>query len=353
MMSIARQGMGVASALLIALVCGALFIAATGSDPLQVYSTMLVETLGTSYGIGQVLFKATTLIFTGLSAAICFRAGLFNIGGEGQLMAGAFLIAVAGAFGGGLSPVVMIPLCILAGIAGGALWALVPGILKARFGSHEVINTIMMNYIAAALVGFLVNSVFGVPATVHTAVIAEGAQLPRLDNLFGLFQGSPANASFLLAVLCCVLVWLFFARTRWGYELRAVGLNPVAAACARIDVPSRYAIALLLSGAFAGLGGSNFVMGYKRYYEIGFSDNAGFIGIAVALLSNNNPIGVIFASLFFALLEYGGLTINVLVPKELVTILQAIVILLVVVLSKLFNDRFAVSRRHLFAGGGV
>jgi simple sugar transport system permease protein len=265
-------------------------------------------------------------------------------------MAGAFAIAIVGVSAGSLSPIVMIPLCIFGGIAGGALWALVPGILKARFGSHEVINTIMMNYIAAALVGFLVNSVFSVPATVHTPAVAEGAQLPRFDILFGAFQGSPANASFLLAVLSSVLVWLFFARTQWGYELRAVGLNPVAAACAHIDVPSRYAIALVLSGACAGLGGSNFVMGYKHYYEIGFSDNAGFIGIAVALLSNNNPIGVIFASLFFALLEYGGLTINFLVPKELVTILQAIVILLVVVLSKVFNDRFATARGHLFAG---
>jgi simple sugar transport system permease protein len=147
-----------------------------------------------------------------------------------------------------------------------------------------------------------------------------------------------------------VLVWLFFARTQWGYELRAVGLNPVAAAYAHIDVPSRYAIAFVLSGACAGLGGSNFVMGYKHYYEIGFSENAGFIGIAVALLSNNNPIGVIFASLFFALLEYGGLSINALVPKELVTILQAIVIILVVVLSKIFNERFAPAGGHLLAG---
>ena len=205
---------GIASALGVALLCGAIFIAATGSDPVNVYWKMLSETIGTTYGIGQVLFKATTFIFTGLSAAICFRAGLFNIGGEGQLIAGAFCISIIGSTFTGLPPFLIISLCVIGGIAGGAFWAFVPGLLKARFGSHEVINTIMMNYIAAALVSFLVNSVFAVPATVHTPAISQAAQLPRFDTFGRYFQGSPVNVSFGIALLSCAAVWYFFGQSQ-------------------------------------------------------------------------------------------------------------------------------------------
>jgi simple sugar transport system permease protein len=326
-------------ALALSLAAGAAVIAAIGRDPLMVYGRFFAETLGTPYGIGQVLFKATPLMLTGLSAAIAFRAGLFNIGAEGQLTIGALCTAIIGCSFPGLPSFALLPLCLLGGIAGGAAWGAVPGVLKARFGSHEVINTIMMNFIAAALVSYLVTNVYAVPATVHTPEIAPAAELPRLDVLVPALRGAPANVSIFLALAACgfcsYLVW----KTRFGYELRAVGQNLHASAYGRVPIQRTIITSMVVAGGFSGLVGSNFVLGYKHYFELGFSDGIGFIGIAVALLAKNNPGGIIAASLFFGVLEYGGLTVNTLVPKELINILQAVVIILVIVLTKTLQRR--------------
>jgi len=326
-----------ALAFVIALAAGALFILAVGRDPISVYTILFSETLGTWYGIGQVLFKATPLIFTGLSAAVGFRAGLFNVGADGQLAVGSLMTAAAGAALPASSPMFLIPACILAGMAGGALWGAIPGYLKARFGSHEVINTIMMNFVAAALISYVVNNFFSVPATVHTPPIRPGAELPRLDVVSGVFRGSPVNLSLLLAALACAAFAFMLKRTTLGYELRVIGANIHAATYAHIAVRSRIIVAMAIAGACSGLVGSNMVLGYKHYYEIGFGEGMGFLGIAVALVGQNHPAGIVVAALFFGLLEYGGLTINGMVPKELVTILQAFVILLVIVLTKVLR----------------
>jgi simple sugar transport system permease protein len=319
------------------LLVGAVFIVGLGKNPLDVYGLFFSQTFGSAYGIGQVLFKATPLMFTGLAAAISFRAGLFNIGAEGQLTVGAFVTALVGFSGEGLPPLVLIPAALLAGMAGGALWGFVPGLLKARFGSHEVINTIMMNFIASALVSYLVSNVFFVPASVHTPRIAQAAEIPRLEAVMDQFRGAPVNFSLLLAVLACFGIYFLLWRTRPGYELRATGLNRNAALYGGIRVRGQMIIAMTLSGALAGLVGSNFVLGYKHYFELGFSEGIGFIGIAVALLAKNHPVGIIATALFFGVLEYGSLTINTLVPKELANILQAIIILFVIILTRLAN----------------
>jgi simple sugar transport system permease protein len=323
------------TALAIAVGLGGLFIAATGRSAVDIYALLLRETFTTWYGIGQVLFKATTLIFTGLSAALCFRAGLFNIGGEGQMIAGAFLSALVGFSLPGFPPMLLIPLCFAAAFLGGALWGFVPGLLKARFGAHEVINTIMMNFIAAAVVSYLVNSVYAVPATMHTPLVDPAAQVPRLDQFVEGFRGSPVNASLLVALGTSLLLTLFLWRTVPGFELRALGLNASAAEAAGINLRTRTVLAMSLGGGLAGLGGTNFVLGYKHYYEMGFSDGAGFLGIAVALVARNHPLAILPAAFLFGVLEYGGLTINAVVPKELVTILQGLTILSVVVCTKL------------------
>jgi general nucleoside transport system permease protein len=319
------------------LLIGAVFILGLGKNPLDVYGLFFAQTFGSGYGIGQVLFKATPLMFTGLAAALSFRAGLFNIGAEGQLTVGAFLTALVGFLGDGLSPLLLIPAALLAGMAGGALWGLVPGILKARFGSHEVINTIMMNFIALALVSYLVSNVFFVPASVHTPHISEAAGIPRLESVTDQFRGAPVNFSLLLALGACLLIYFLLWKTRPGYELRATGLNRNAALYGGIHVPGRIIFAMTLSGALAGLVGSNFVLGYKHYFELGFSEGIGFIGIAVALLAKNHPLGIIATAIFFGILEYGSLTINTLVPKELANILQAIIIIFVIILTKIAN----------------
>ncbi len=322
----------------LALAVGALFILAIGERPLEIYALMLRESLGTGYGLGQTLFRATPLVFTGLAVALGFRAGLFNIGAEGQLTLGGFAAAMTGVLLAGWPAPLLLPLCLIAAAAAGGLWGAVPGALKGRLGAHEVINTIMLNFIAFALVSWLGRFTFQ-PATVHTATIGPGAELPRLDRVWGGLHGAPANAALPLALLVAAAagVWLF--RTRRGYELRAVGLNAPAAEYGGVSIGGVQTAAMALSGALAGLGGVNFVLGYKHFFEQGFSGGAGFIGIAVALLGRNHPLGVVVAALFFGALAYGGLVINARVPKELVEILQALVILIAIVVQHAIERR--------------
>jgi simple sugar transport system permease protein len=192
-----------------------------------------------------------------------------------------------------------------------------------------VINTIMLNFIAFALVSYLGRGVFE-PATVRTAAIGAGAVLPRLDVWWPALRGSPANLSLALALLAAVAVGVLLFRTRLGFELRSLGLNPAAAHYAGVPVGATQVRAMAIAGALAGLAGMNFVLGYKHFFELGFSAGAGFMGIAVSLLGRNHPLGVILAALFFGALSHGGLTISQRVPKELVDVLQAIVILLAI-----------------------
>jgi simple sugar transport system permease protein len=316
-------------AVALSLAVGAIFILAIGEDPLATYALMLRQSLGTGYGLGQTLFKATPLIFTGLAVALGFRAGLFNIGVEGQLYLGGLAAALTGVALAGLPAVLLLPLALLAAAAAGAAWGAIPGVLKARFGAHEVINTIMLNFIAFALASFIGRFVFE-PATVRTATVGAGAEIARLDLFLPALHGSPVNLSLLLALLVAAGTNLLLFGTRLGYELRAVGLNATAAEYGGVSIGRTQVVAMALSGALAGLGGVNFVLGYKHYFELGFSAGAGFLGIAVALLGRNHPVGVVVAALFFGALSYGGLVINQQVPKELVEVLQALVILLAI-----------------------
>jgi len=334
-----QSAIGPVIAIIFSLIIGAIFIAVIGKNPVEVYIRLFSGTLGNSYGIGQVLFKATPLILTGLSVAFAFKAGLFNIGAEGQLLMGAFATAWVGFTFITLPAIILLPLSILAGILGGAFWGGIAGYLKARFGSHEVINTIMLNFIAAALVSYFVNEVFNIQATVHTPEISPAAKIARFDSFLNLFKGSPFNLSFLIAIIACAVFYLIFKKTTLGYEITTLGLNKFAAKYARMNVKRLTFLSMFISGGFAGLVGTNYVSGYKHYFELGFSEGAGYIGIAVALIAKNNPVGIILVSIFFGILEYGGLTVNTIVPKELVTILQAIVILIVIIISKILEKK--------------
>ena len=318
-------------ALLVALVIGDLLILAVGQPPGAVYRLLLQGTWGNAYGLGQVLFKATTLAFTGLAVAVGLRAGLFNIGAESQLAAGGFVVALLGlVLPAGTPALLAIPLGLAAAAVGGAAVGVVPGVLKARAGAHEVIVTIMLNFIVLALLNWIVAAHLHVPETLHTPEVHAGA-IPRLADLFTVFHGSAANLSLLLTPVAAAGVWWFLFRTRRGYELRAVGLQPDAAEYGGVSVGGVWTRAFALSGALAGLGGVNFVLGYKHYYEDGFASGAGFMGIAVALVGRNHPVGILVAALLFATLSQGGLAIHAVVPKQMVEVLQAVVILAVVV----------------------
>ena len=316
-------------ALAVAFIAGDLLILAYGHAPGAVWAALFEGTWGNAYGFGQVLYKATTLTCTGLAVAMSLRAGLFNIGAEGQLAAGGFGAAVTGLALPAVTPwIIAVPLCTLAAcLAGGAVGA-VPGVLRAKFGAHEVIVTIMSNFIVLALLNYIVSAKLHVPETLHTPEMHAG-EVARLSGMIAGFHGSAANWTLAIVLGACVAVWWYLFRTRAGYELRAVGLQPGAAEYAGVKVGRTWRNALILSGALAGLGGVNFVLGYKGYYEDGFAGGAGFLGIAVALVGRNHPLGVLLAALFFATLSQGGLAINAMVPKQIVEALQGIVIIAV------------------------
>ncbi len=317
------------TALLIAAVVGDLLILAFGQSPADVFALLFEGTWGNAYGLGQVIYKATTLACTGLSVALALRAGLFNIGAEGQLAMGGFAAALVGLLLPAATPaLVAIPLCLAGAMAGGATVASVPGWLKARFGASEVIVTIMVNFITLAFLNWLIATKLNVAESLHTPEIHAGA-IPRLEAVATAFRGSAANFTLLVALAAAGWMGWYLFRTRAGYELRAVGLQPDAAEYGGVKVGRTWLRTMLLAGALAGLGGTNYVLGYKQYYEEGFAAGAGFLGIAVALVGRNHPVGVIIASLLFATLSQGGLAVNAVVPKQMVDVLTAVVIIAV------------------------
>jgi len=318
-------------ALLVAAIVGDILIVVFGQSPGAVYRLLIEGTWGNSYGFGQVLYKATTLTFTGLAIAFALRAGLFNIGAESQLAAGGFMAAIVGlVLPAGLPWIVMLPIYLAAAAFGGGIVGWIAGELKARFGAHEVITTIMLNFIVLALLSYLTSAHLKVPETLHTVEIHSGA-LPRLSDFIPAFHGSAANLVMVIAILACVAAWWYLFRTRRGFELRAVGLQPEAAEYGGVRPGVVWTRAMTISCAIAGLGGLNFVLGYKHYYEEGFAGGAGFLGIAVALVGGTHPLGVALAALLFATISQGGLAVNALVPKHFVEVLQAVVIIAVAV----------------------
>ncbi|MGH9838799.1 MAG: ABC transporter permease [Blastocatellia bacterium] len=330
-----------------AFLLGGLIVLAIGDNPITVYRLLVSSAFGlfdamgnfTFDNWGYTLFQATPLIFTGLAVALAFKCGLLNIGAEGQLYMGAFAAAWVGITFATLPGAVLIPLAMLAAMLAGGLWGAIPGVLKARFGSHEVINTIMLNFIAVGLISYLTQNFYKEPGDpiMQTVPIAEQAHLARFSGLLSPVginfpQRIPLNVSFLLALLAAFLVWVFLWRTKWGYEIRAVGSGPSAAEYGGISVPRQIVLAMALSGALAGMVGINEVLGYRYRYYHDYSPGYGFTGIAVALLGRNHPVGVVLAAILFGALIRGGLFVDIFsdkVSKDLVLVLQALIILFV------------------------
>ena len=338
-------------AVILALLVGAIVIILIGENPVFVYKTLFSNAIGNRDGWGNVLFRATPLIFTGLTVAFAFRCGLFNIGGEGQMYIGTFLATWVGFTFTNLPAFLLIPLCILTAAAGGALWAAIPGILKAKMGVHEVIITIMMNWIASSLTFFLVLKFKAAPTAAmvtagvkqmipHTSEIAQAARLPRLYTILKFLNinfpsYNQVNVSFFIAIGAAILAYYILWKTNLGYEIRAVGYSPLAAEYGGISVAKNIILAMMISGAFAGLVGTNEVMGFKYRWRQELFTGLGFNGIAVALLGKNHPLGVVLAAILFGILNYGGAIVNIFtegrIPRELIMVLQAVIVIFVVI----------------------
>jgi ABC-type uncharacterized transport system permease subunit len=350
-MKIFREILSPLVAVLAAFVVGGIVILLIGDNPFEAYRLLLANSFGSAKDVGYTLFYATPLIFTGLAVAVAFRCGLLNIGAEGQLYVAAFATAWVGIkFGGvvvdifgkkedwswmSLPAVLLVPLCILTAMVAGGIWGAIPGILKAKFGSHEVINTIMLNFIAIALVSYLTQYHYKIPGDplLQTAEIGAGAHIPQLNQFLPFIpKDVPLSIAFIIAILMCFLVYVFLWKTKWGYELRAVGANPTAAEYGGISPQKQIIIAMTLSGALAGMVAISEVLGYRHRYYDGFSGEVGFLGIAVALLGRNHPFGVLVAALFFAVLQRGEIFVDAFTPKvskDIGWVLQAIIILFV------------------------
>ncbi|EDQ05478.1 hypothetical protein DSM14862_02466 [Sulfitobacter indolifex] len=322
--------------LLLAAILSALVILAIGEDPIAAVTLMVKGALGSTYGWGYTLYYATNFIFTGLAVAVAFHARLFNIGGEGQAMLGGLGVAIAALY----IPwphwtLALIGCGVMAGLLG-AIWAAIPGWLQAKRGSHVVITTIMFNFIAAALLNYVLVNVMRPPGSMDpaSARFPEAVHLPTLHELLAplgiaFSKSAPANVSLLVAVAACVVIWLLIWRTRLGYEIRAYGHSQPAAKYAGISPVRITMVTMIISGALAGLMAINNVMGESERLVLNATEGAGFIGIAVALMGRSHPVGVFFAALLFGFLYQGGaeLALWTSIPRELIVVIQALVIL--------------------------
>ncbi len=313
-------------AILLSFFLGAIIVLATGNNPVTAYAALVKGAVGSPLALGRTLLYTTPLIFTGLAVAVAFRAGLFNIGGEGQLYIGAITAAWLGVSLGSLGPVA-IPIVLTACVITGFLWGSLPGILKAYFGAHEVITTIMLNFVAIDLAYYLAQHPLRQRGPIPgTETIDYAARIPTIGTALG-----RANYGFFIAILAAVVVYLLLWRTRRGFELRAVGLSPGAANYAGMRLGLNTILALAIGGSLAGLGGGVEILGVYGNMDVPFVTNLGFNGIGVALLGRNHPVGVVLGALLFGGLTSGAQEMQFAtdVPLQLANVLLAVILLLV------------------------
>jgi len=310
---------------------GAIIMLIFGYNPIQAYVSLMRGAFVGNFNIAQTLLNSVPLIFTGLAVAFAFRCGLFNIGAEGQLYLGSLAstyIATAII----LPAILHVPLILIAGALAGGLWAFLPGILKAKTGSHEVITTMMMSWIGVFFSSYVIRNILKDPRTdlPVSKTIYKSAELIKIDKILPIqaLKGTRLHIGFFIAILTALLIWYIIKKTTIGYEVRAVGFNPYASEYAGISISKNIILALFISGMLAGLAGSVEIAGLHHKLWDRYSAMYGFTGIAIALLAKNNPIGVIFAAILFGAIQAGGKTmqLDANVPVDMTDILEGIVI---------------------------
>jgi simple sugar transport system permease protein len=332
----------VAAAFLVA----GLVVVGIGENPLTATRWLIQGSLGSGEGLGFTLFYATNFIFTGLSVAVAYHAGLFNIGGEGQATLGGLGAALVVLNMDFLPGFLLLPLGILGAAAFGAIWAAIPGYLQARRGSHIVITTIMFNWLASVLIVYLLVNVLREPTSMNpeTSTFPASSHIPFVHEVFAAFgitiPPSQLNLTLLLALASAYGVWLLIYRSRLGYAIRVVGSNPAAAVYAGISPARITIIAMVLSGALAGGLAVNELMGYQHRLLLEFTSGYGFVGIAVALMGRAHPVGIVLASLLFGILYQGGAELAFEQPaitRDMVVVIGGIIILFAGALDGLFR----------------
>jgi ABC-type uncharacterized transport system permease subunit len=319
--------------LLSALLVAALVIHLLGESPVESLGILVNSAIVNPEGLSYTLFYASTFIFTGLAVSIAMQAGLFNIGAEGQMYVGGLGLTIAMlAFDAHLPAWLLIPAGMIGAALFGALWAFLPGYLQARRGSHVVVTTIMFNFIAASLMNFIIVKYMIPEGEQNPAsrVFSDAAAMPLLNKWFPVLGDTPLNISFLLAIVALVIYGVMVWRSSWGYQLRATGLNQHAAHYAGVKISRTIIVTMLVSGALAGLAAVNSVMGSTHYLSLNFPAGAGFIGIAIALMGRQHPVGIFLSAVLFGALIQGGFDLSLEkpnIPQETFIFIQGLIIL--------------------------
>lgn len=339
-----NKGLVAIIAIFLGLLAGALLMIITGSNPIEGYAYLLQGSLSRVDKIGNTIATATPLILTGLSVAFAFRTGLFNIGAAGQMLFGGFCAIAIGLKVQASTPV-LLTLMILAGAIGGALWGVIPGFLKAKFNVHEVVSTIMMNWIAFEVIYYVIPKYFTGAVQSESKKLAEGATLGS-KWLSDMFSGSFINLGIFVAVIAVLIIAFILNKTTLGYELKAVGFNRFGAEYAGIAVNKNIVLSMMISGALAGLAGVTFYAGNSNVMQIGVLPAQGYDGIAVALLGANGPIGVLLSALFFGILYTGRGFMNAMtnIPPEIANTIIATIIYFAA--TSVLVERFLASRKE-------
>ena len=339
-------------AVVLALVIGAIILAISGASPVRAYAALLEGSFGSMKALGRTLAKATPLIFSGLAVALAFKAGLFNIGAQGQLLFGALASAAAGFMIKGLPPLLHVTVALLAGAIAGALFGAIPGMLKAYTGASEVITTIMLNYVAINITDYLADGplkdISGGNIVARTPAILDSARIPSLGEI---------PIGFFLAIIVSIIVWFTLWRTTVGFEIRTVGLSPHAAKYSGMRVAYTIILTMVISGFLAGIGGSIETLGIVGRYQPGFNTGLGFDGITIALLGKTHPFGIIPAALLIGAMKAGAsqMQFDAHVAKEITDVIQALMLFFVtadMIVRKLIRARDEGGEKVTLSGWG-
>ncbi|WP_297812553.1 ABC transporter permease [uncultured Finegoldia sp.] len=337
--------------ILIGLVAGAFALMLAGYNPIEAYRLMFEGIFKRPKNVGWTIVNAIPIIFTGLGVAFAFRTGLFNIGAEGQYIVGTMVAFILG-YNLHLPAVIHVPLVIIIGMLVGALYGAFSGFLKAKFGIHEVISTIMLNWVAFYCNNMVANyPKFKAPNSMGTYEVQKTARITLMQNAKGLpkaidnFFKAPIHLGLILAIAAAIILWYILKKTNLGYELKAVGYNQDAAKYGGINVNKKLTLSMAISGAICALGGVTQVLGYRYTISaLSSMENFGFDGLAVSLLANNNPIGCIFSGLFFGGLKYSGANVQRVLhaPTEMINIIMGTIILFTAIplMFKIIKSRF-------------
>lgn len=322
--------------IILALVIGYIIILLSGYNPNEAYASLLRGSFGSTTQVLNTLFTATPLIFTGLATAISFKAGLYNMGAEGQFYIGSFFAAYVGFTFTDLPAVVHILFALLAGAVGGILFASIPAFIRAYFNVDEMVTTLMLNYVAILFTTYLASYPFRAPGSSNpeTIAIAESASINRI------MSGSQLHYGFVIAIIVFIVVYILLNKTVFGYEIESIGKNRSFSDAMGMNVPVKIILIMLTSGIISGLAGAVEVLGTHQKFFSGMGANYGWTGLTIALIGKYNPVGVFFGSILFGALKTGGSTMEIMtgVPRSLISILEGLIVIFMTI--DMLNKRF-------------